>query len=281
MTVGADYQDYASIADIYDYIVPYASRPDVSFFVEAAKEAGSPVLEIGCGTGRVLLPTARAGITIVGVDRSPHMLAVCRQRLKREPESVRAKVELVLGDMRQFDLGRVFSLATVPFRPFQHLVAVDDQLSCLKSIHRHLNAGGRLILDLFNPSLEYIVNRQAGEEYAEEPEFSTPDGRRVVRRHKMTSCDRFNQIVDSELVHYVTYPDGREERVVQSIQTRYFFRFEVEHLLARTGFEVEQVYADYDKSEYGSKYPGELIFVARKAGPEGPALRTKDQQHRG
>ncbi len=67
-----------------------------------------------------------------------------------------------------------------------------------------------------------------------------------------------------ELVYYVNYPDGHEDRLVQAFPMRYFFRFEAEHLLARAGFEVEQVYSDYDKSPYGAKYPGELIFVARK-----------------
>ncbi len=78
------------------------------------------------------------------------------------------------------------------------------------------------------------------------------------------SRDRFNQINYVELIYYVTYPDGREERLVHAFPMRYLFRFEAEHLLARCGFEVEQVYADFDKSPYGAKYPGELIFVAKK-----------------
>jgi hypothetical protein len=90
-----------------------------------------------------------------------------------------------------------------------------------------------------------------------------PDGRRVVRRQKTVATNRFTQVNDFELIYYVTHPDGRQERLVHAFSMRYFFRFETEHLLARSGFEVEQVYADYDKSPYGSIYPGELIFVAR------------------
>ena len=92
-----------------------------------------------------------------------------------------------------------------------------------------------------------------------------PDGRRVVRRHKITAYDRFNQINDCELIYYVTHPDGRTERLVHAFAMRYLFRFEAEHLLARCGFQVERVYADYDKTPYGSQYPGELIIVASKA----------------
>jgi hypothetical protein len=166
--------------------------------------------------------------------------------------------------MQNFDVPGKFRLVIIPFRPFQHLTTVDDQLSCLASIRRHLVDDGRLIVDLFNPSLEALVNRPIGEEFGDEPEFSTPDGRRISRRHKVVSHDRFNQVSRFELAYNVRHPDGREERQVHAFAMRYTFRFEAEHLLARAGFAVEHVYADVDKSEYGSKYPGELIFVARK-----------------
>ena len=70
------------------------------------------MLEVGCGTGRILIPTARAGIEIVGLDLSPHMLAVCRERLLKEPSEVQARVQLIEADMRQFSLGQVFKLVT-------------------------------------------------------------------------------------------------------------------------------------------------------------------------
>ena len=91
-----------------------------------------------------------------------------------------------------------------------------------------------------------------------------PDGRRVTRRHKTVAHDRFNQFNDSELAYDVKHSDGREERLVHSFQLKYLFGFEVEHLLARAGFAVEHLYAGYGKSEYGSHYPGELLFVARR-----------------
>jgi SAM-dependent methyltransferase len=258
------YEQYAFVADLYDWVVPYRERPDISFFVEAARDAGSPVVEIGCGTGRVIIPSARAGIDVVGLDASPQMLDVCRERLRQEHVAVQSRVELVQADMRAFELGRQFTLATLPFRPFQHLITVKEQLECLMCIRRHLIEGGRLVLDLFNPSLEALANRQEGQEVGDEPEFSTPDGRRVVRRHRTVAHDRFTQVSEVELIYYVTHPDGREERLVHAFPMRYLFRFEVEHLLVRCGFDVEQLYADFDKGAYGSRYPGELIFVARK-----------------
>ena len=91
-----------------------------------------------------------------------------------------------------------------------------------------------------------------------------PDGRRVIRRFRIASRDWFNQIQHSEMIYYVTHPDGRQERLVHAFPMRHLFRFEAEHLLARCGYQVEALYADYEKRPYGSRYPGELIFVARR-----------------
>lgn len=264
MDEAGGYRSYRFVADLYDHVVPYKERPDIDFFVQAAVESGGPVLEVGSGTGRILIPTARAGVDITGLDLSEPMMEICRQRLAEEAEEVQARAELVQADMRWFDLGKQFALATLPFRPFQHLTTVDDQLDCLEAIHRHLKPGGQIILDLFNPSLHALVRQDEGQEFGDEPEFTMPDGRKVLRRHQIIKRDLFNQINHVELIYYITHPDGREERLVHAFPMRYLFRFEAEHLLARSGFEVQQVYADFEKNPYGSKYPGELIFIAQK-----------------
>jgi SAM-dependent methyltransferase len=256
--------EYATAADLYDWVVPYRERQDIAFFVEQGKESGGPVLEIGCGTGRVLIPTARAGIDIVGLDLSPAMLEVCASRLRAEPADVQKRITLVQDDMRRFELERTFALITLPFRPFQHLLTVEDQLACLGAIRRHLADTGRLVLDVFNPSIDVLAQPLDGSEIGNEPDFTTPDGRQVARRFRIVAHDRFEQINDVELIYYVTHPDGRTERLVHAFRMRYFFRFEVEHLLARAGFEIEHVYSDFDKSAFGSRYPGELLFVARR-----------------
>jgi SAM-dependent methyltransferase len=258
------YDSYAFVAEFYDYVVPYGNRSDVSFLSDLARRQGGAVLELGCGTGRVLIPTAREGLEIVGLDLSAMMLDICRKKLATETEDVRSRVLLVQGDMRSFDLGRTFSLITTPFRPFQHLTTVEDQMACLGSVHRHLDDDGVFVLDLFNPSLPILLQEDFSKEWGDEPEFTMPDGRRVVRKHRFTKRDLHNQVSDCELIYYVKHPDGRKERLVHDFQMRYLFRYEAEHLLARCGFEIEEVYADYDKSPFGSVDPGELIFVARK-----------------
>jgi ubiquinone/menaquinone biosynthesis C-methylase UbiE len=258
---------YEVVAEFYDYVAPYRERQDVDFFVDLSKESRGPMLEIGCGTGRVLIPTARAGIEIVGIDNSLSMLAVCSNKMARETQEVQARIRLIKADMRSFNLRREFRLITMPFRPFQHLTEVNDQLSCLESARRHLREDGKFVLDLFNPDMERLVEqmKQTEEVVTEEIAFEMPDGRKVNRIIKMLSINPLDQTLELEQIFDVTYNDGRNERRSQQFCMRYFFRYEVEHLLALAGFRILAAYSGYDKSPLGSTYPGELIYIATKA----------------
>jgi SAM-dependent methyltransferase len=259
------YDANAFVAEFYDHVVPYRDRADVRFFVDEAVASGGPVCEVGCGTGRVLLPTARAGVAITGIDLSRRMLAVCRARLAVEPDAVRERVSLVEADMRGFDVGRRFALVTLPFRPFQHLITVDDQLACLRTLRRHCVDGGRLILDVFEPNLSILVAGPSEVPGGHEPEFEMPDGRRIRRSHRRRAIDLARQYFDGELIYDVAWPDGRREQLVHAFRMRWFYRYELEHLLARCGFAIETVYGGHQRQVYGSNYPGEVVCVARAA----------------
>jgi SAM-dependent methyltransferase len=259
------YLEYDVSAPLYDHVVPYRDRrEDVEFYVARARRAGPRVLELGCGTGRVLLPVAQAGVAITGVDLSPAMMAICRSKLDAEPDPVRSRVRLVAGDMRDLELDERFSIAILPFRPFQHLLTVEDQLACLGCIRRHLVPGGELAFDLFNPSLQMLVDESRSFEHGDEAEFTTPDGSRVLRRFRIVGQDWLHQIQDVELIYYVTPPGGATRREVERFPMRHLFRYEVEHLLVRAGFEDVQVFSDFRGTPFGTTYPGELVIVARR-----------------
>ena len=258
------YETYEFVAELYDYIPGYFDRPDLDFYLEAAKDAGGNVLELGCGTGRVLIPIASAGIAITGLDLSEYMLAVCQEKLSRQPKAVQDRVKLVHASMTGFDLQATFSLVTTPFRSFQHIVDVEDQLSCLRSANRHLISGGKLILDLFNMDPRRILHDP---KYTIEKEdfggVELPDGTTLRRTYRMAGFHRAAQYNDIELIYYLTAPDGETRRLVQGFPMRYFFRYEVEHLLARCGFKIVDVFGNYDRSPYRDDSP-EMIVVAEK-----------------
>lgn len=138
---------------------------DVAYFTDLARGCGGPVLELGCGTGRITAPIAEAGVPIVGLDLSPDMLAVARRRLAALPEDVRNRVTLVEGDMRNPDLEQRCPLIIIPCRAFQHVLTPEDQRTCLLNLRGLLTEDGRLVIDLFDPSIAIIAEsagRQRG-----------------------------------------------------------------------------------------------------------------------
>jgi SAM-dependent methyltransferase len=257
------------IADYYDESPMVRGRVgDVAFYRDAVDEFGDPVLELGCGTGRITLALAEAGRRVTGLDISKRMLERSNQKRARLPTEERERVHLVEGDMVRFDLAEKFRLIIIPFRPMQHLLEVEDQMSCLESVRKHLWADGRrtgerrgrLILDVFQTDAE----RMHDPAYKQEglvAEYSMPDGRRVRIMERVTAFHRAEQRNDVEMIFYVTDAQGKEARLVFAWTLRYFFRFEVEHLLARCGFRVSAVYGDFDRSPLRDGSP-EMIFVA-------------------
>jgi SAM-dependent methyltransferase len=264
MTHESQYDAITSIAEFYDATLVYQERKDIDFYVAEARASGGPVLELGCGTGRILLPTARAGIEITGLDGSAKMLARCRAKLDAEHASVRERAHLVRGDLAGFDLERQFVLITIPFRPFQHLLTAEQQLGCLRSSWRHLAPGGRLIFDVFHVDPSSVFDKKWMEEREDAPATRLADGRIVRRTVRIAGFHRAAQINDVEFCWYVTHPNGRREEIHWRTALRYSYRFELEHLLARAGFRVAALYGDVNRAPFGDDSP-DMILVAERA----------------
>lgn len=256
---GTPYESF--VAEYYDYLPIVTGRRDLDFYLDSARQQGGPVLELGCGTGRVLLPLAQEGQSVVGLDLSEAMLARCCAKLENERPDVRGRVRLVRADMSSFDLGEKFRLVLIPFRPFQHLLEVEEQVACLRCVARHLAPGGQLILDLFQTDPHRMNDSAFLQESDPHLEASLPDGRTVRLTERIRAFHRAEQRNDVEMFYNITHPDGRTERLVFAFTVRYFFRYEVEHLLARCGFRIVELFGDFDRSPLADASP-EMIFVA-------------------
>ena len=249
------------IADYYDTSPILAKRTqDVAFYVNAVKKYGDPVLELGCGTGRITMAIAEAGYRIVGLDISEKMLERAEEKRAALPRQARERVHLVQEDMTHFHLGEEFRLIVIPFRPFQHLLEIEEQIGCLNCVKKHLTATGRLILDFFQTDAERMHDAKF---LNESPlvEYDLPGGRHVAMSERVAAFHRGQQRNDVEMIFRVRHADGKEERMVMAWTLRYFFRYEVEHLLARCAFRMEAVYGNFDCSPLGDESP-EMIFVA-------------------
>jgi len=259
------YEDHEFVADFYDAMYTNPVRQDIDFFVDYSRKAGGKTLELGCGTGRVLIPTALAGCEITGLDLSPYMIKKCREKINRLPREVRKNVLIIQGNMTNFSTGEEYALITIPFRPFQHLIAVDEQKACLNSISKHLSIKGKLVFDVYHPFLPRVPEPKFFMEMEVTPPFKLTDGRVIKRTNRTAAFHRAEQYNDIEFIFYIKYPDGKEERLVQTFPMRYYYRYEIEHLLSLCGFKIVELFGNYDKSKFSNDSP-EMIFVAEKTG---------------
>jgi SAM-dependent methyltransferase len=249
----------AQLAQLYD---AFAFDGDLPLYLDLARAQGGRVLEVGCGTGRVLLPLVRAGHEVTGVDISPHMLAVVQSKLDAEP-GIPGRAHLVRADMRDFHLDDApFDLATVAVKSFAYLLERQDQLSCVRTIVEHLRPGGVLAMDFLHPKPQWVgepVGRMRDDLIATDAVGVT-----VSRLESVVSVDLARQVRTIRSAYEVIDANGAvvQKRFVEW-PYRWTHRFEAEHLLERAGLEIEALYGGYAGEPFTSDSPA-MLFVARK-----------------
>jgi len=253
-------QPFDDLARFYD-VDHIDVTDDIGTYQHFALQVGSPVLELGCGTGRLTLPLARKGHEVIAVDVSPAMLARLRAKLAEEESEVAERVRPVLTDMRQLDLGEEVPLAIIPFNTFMHLLTKEDQEVALGKVHLHLSPGGMLVVDIASPYLFLLAT--AGEAMTLQRELHDPETNRTIQKFISTQFDHANQIQRLLIVYDEVAEDKTVKRWAIPVNLRYVFRFEMELLLERAGFHMERVYGSVDLDPLGLDSE-RMIFVARK-----------------
>jgi SAM-dependent methyltransferase len=266
--VGGPSDSYNISAKHYDAV--YAKfaekqlRVDVPFYVELAKATGGPVLEIACGTGRVLLNIAREGIEIEGVDNSGPMLEVLWRHLEAEPAEVRDRVRVHEGDMRNFRLNRKFPLAIIPFRPMQHMYTVEDQLGSLKTAAAHLEEGGKLAFDVFYPKFE-IIPAGIGEEVLEVEWQVDGNPQNIVRRYfRKESYDKIAQTFSASFLFRTYEGESLVKEETEPLKMSYYTYPQMRALFLLAGLEPVEEYGSFAKAPLDNA-ASEMIFVLKRA----------------
>lgn len=232
-----------------------------SFYRELSLSSGGPVLELGCGSGRTLIPVAAAGVHITGLERSPAMIELAQRQVETLAAAVRQQIELCQADMCDFDLGRQFALINLPYRTFQHLLDVESQHQALDCICRHLQPGGRLALNVFDPTLDLARLLMSAEppEPMPDGEFIDAEGARVQARY-VRGYDPAQQW----MVQHFWFDEMEGDRVRATQQARltlrYAYRYEMEHLLQHHGFQIESLAGGFNGEPYEGW--GEQVWVA-------------------
>jgi ubiquinone/menaquinone biosynthesis C-methylase UbiE len=253
---------YDQWAEIYDTVYSYV-RDDIPFYVDEARRAGGPVLELGCGTGRVAIPVFEAGVDVVGLDFSPAMLDVARRKIHRR-EDTDGALTLVQADMRDFRLDRKFPLITIPFRGFLSLMTVEDQTRALLNVKRHLAPDGKLVFNVFVPDLEMLV--QEGDVAYHLRDVTAPDTGTVFVVWSQSSYDNHAQIINARIIVDELDAEGAAVgRIYRDFQLRYVHRWEMHHLLELCGYEVMDLFGDFDRTPF-DETSTEMVWVAGARG---------------
>jgi len=225
------------------------------------KDQGGSILEVGCGTGRVTLQLAQVGVPIVGMDLSPAMLAVARQK-----SLGLANVRWVEGDMQSFELGERFDLVLIPGHSFQFMLTPADQVACLTCISRHLTTNGKLVIHINHDDPVWLANLTQGQgtDFELRAEYRQDSGLASVRKWTAWSYEPITQTASAVDAWEFIGEDGSVKERQESAPKRLHcaFPFEMEHLLARVGFELETVYGDFFGQALHATSP-EMIWGAR------------------
>lgn len=238
---------YDDIAHLYEADVAHYTD-DIAFYQAMTERAGDPLLDVMCGTGRVLVPLAAAGHTITGLDSSPAMLKIAQQRLAAAQLVERAT--LLQADIRTAALPTEhYTFAFVAVNSFMHLERIKDQLAALQTIRRSLVRDGVVLIDLFNPDPVHLA--QEDNRLVLEREFEL-DGQRVFKQVASTS-DLATQTSTMTYLFDLVGERGQITRRTAQITLRWFYRYELEHLLGRAGFMVLSIYGSYDLDPYRSE----------------------------
>jgi SAM-dependent methyltransferase len=254
-------EDYDNFAEFYE--AKYADvTHDLEFFIEMARRAGANprILELACGNGRVTLPLLEAGFRVTGMDISEKMLEIARRKVAEKP-ALAERAHFLKGDMRNFRLEEQFDFIFIPLSSFQHLLEQSEQLACLQSIRQHLAPAGLFIVDIYNP--ETKVNYPADGRVELAKEFTNPLNGNRVQTFLSITADIARQVRQTTFFFDEIFPDGTVRRTVAPLKLRYTYRFEMQLLLEKAGFSIEELYGSHEFDELDED-SDRLIFVCRR-----------------
>ncbi len=228
---------------------------DIPFYVEQAKRANGPVLELACGTGRLAIPIAQSGIEIVGLDLSPSMLSHARDKAEQSGVAI----TFVEGDCRSFALRRKFALIFIGFNSMQHMHDHASLAGLFACVRQHLADGGRFVFDVFNPKLSLLARQN--NERKHERDYEDPDGNGTISFDHAVRYDDASQVAHIQCYFTRRGATGEHRDFrVEELNMRCFFPQELDQLVRAHGFDIVEKFGTFERKLFASGDPKQIVI---------------------
>jgi ubiquinone/menaquinone biosynthesis C-methylase UbiE len=248
---------YQGSAKYYDLFAT-GKEEEQDFYRNLARETGSPVLELGVGTGLFAFPIAKDGIDVVGIDSSSAMIKEALRKQRQAPQAIASRLTFIKADMANFQLDQQFRLIYIPSGSFQYLVSHEQQRTCLQCVHKHLQPRGLFVFDV------YVGKTETTGAWRRLETKALPKGGAVTRSIS-TKTLQDQGIISTALRFEVTDSRGRvQETIIDWSSLALLTKEETEQRLKEAGLGVTSLYATFTREPWT---PGadKAIFVATKA----------------
>jgi SAM-dependent methyltransferase len=245
--------DFYDHPDLYDALLPVKAH--LPFYLDLTRQRTGAVLELACGTGQLSIPIALDGLPTVGLDRSSAMLSIAKRRVS----AARAPAQFVQSDMRDFALGREFSLIFVARNSLLHLLSTEDLLAAFTAVTRHLTPGGIFAFDIFNPDVRLLA-RPSGQRFPVMEVSTATFGRLTVEEtHDYDPATHVNRGT-----WYISAPDKRDAWIMPMV-LRSIFPQELPLLVSAGGLELVSRFGDLSGAPFSLASPSQVCLCRRPA----------------
>ena len=251
---------YSTIARFYD-AENSDKTDDLVMYSQLARTASQGILDVGCGTGRILLHLARAGHEAHGIENDRAMLSRLERKLELSPQ-LRPRLSYHFGDATERRWTRDFSLILLSYNALMHFHELDEQVKLLRNLRGCLAADGALVIDLPNAALAFAA--EDSDSLNLERSFLEPESGHLVMLQSVSYLDRARQLLDVEWIYDEIHGDGSLKRLIAPHRLRYFFLSELRLLLERCGFRLHSVQGDTKGAPYDAESERMIVHAVGK-----------------